>query len=187
MSVRIRPILLLVAALLPSLAAAQVSVYRWVDKDGKVHYSDTPPAEPTKTLTQKRVGGGYAGEEAQMPYATQVAMQKFPVTLYTGGDCGDPCRQGRDLLGKRGVPFTERDAQANAEDAEALKRLVGGMDVPVMTVGANKVKGFDDGAWHAALDRAGYPRTALPSQLRARPGAAPPKAAEPPADAVPKK
>jgi hypothetical protein len=32
--------LLLLAAMLPALAA---DVYRWTDKEGKVHYSDTPP------------------------------------------------------------------------------------------------------------------------------------------------
>jgi glutaredoxin len=165
------------ALLLPALAAAQASVYRWVDKNGKVHYSDTPPPEPQKNLTQKRVGGGYA-ESTQLPYATQIAMQKSPVTLYTGPDCGDPCRQGRDLLAKRGIPFSERDAQGSAEDAEALKKLVGAIEVPVLTVGTSKVKGYEEGAWHSALDGAGYPRTALPGQVPPRPPA--PRKAEPP-------
>jgi glutaredoxin len=170
------------ALLLPALAAAQANVYRWVDKDGKVHYSDTPPPEPQKNLTQKRVGGGYA-DSNQLPYATQVAMQKSPVTLYTGGDCGDPCKQGRDLLAKRGIPFNERDAQASPEDAEALKKLVGAIEVPVLAVGSSKVKGYEEGAWHSALDGAGYPRTALPGQVPPRPPAAPAKA--PPAPPAP--
>ena len=172
--------LLAAALLLPALAHAQANVYRWVDKDGKVHYSDTPPPEPQKSLTQKRVGGGYA-ESSQLPYATQIAMQKSPVTLFTGADCGDPCKQGRDLLSKRGIPFSERDAQGNADDAEALKKLVGALEVPLLTVGAAKVKGFEEGAWHSALDGAGYPRTALPGQVPPRPPAAPKKADAPPA------
>ena len=171
--------------LLPALAAAQANVYRWVDKDGKVHYSDTPPPEPQKNLTQKRVGGGYAADAVQLPYATQVAMQKSPVTLYTGADCGDPCKQGRELLSKRGIPFSERDAQANADDAEALKKLVGAADVPVLTVGSAKVKGYEEGAWHSALDGAGYPRTALPGQVPPRPPAPPQKAQTPPAPPAP--
>jgi glutaredoxin len=172
----------LAAALLvlPALALAQASVYRWVDKDGKVHYSDTPPVEPQKNLTQKRVGGGY-GQSSQLPYATQIAMQKSPVTLYTGADCGDPCKSGRELLSKRGIPYSERDAQGNAEDAEALKKLVGSLEVPVLTVGANKVKGYEEGAWNAALDGAGYPRTALPGQVPPRPAPAKKAEAPPPA------
>lgn len=180
MPARLRNAALIAAALaLPALALAQTNVYRWVDKDGKVHYSDTPPPEPAKSLTQKRVGGGYS-ESSQLPYATQIAMQKSPVTLFTGADCGDPCRQGRELLGKRGIPFSERDAQGNAEDAEALKKLVGAIEVPVLTVGSSKVKGFEEGAWHSALDGAGYPRTALPGQVPPRPPS-PPRKAEAPA------
>jgi glutaredoxin len=168
--------LLAVAFMLPALAAAQTSVYRWVDKDGKVHYSDAPPPEPTNNLTQKRVGGGYAGEASPLPYATQMAMQKSPVVIYTGADCGDPCKQGRDLLSRRGIPFSERDAQANQDDAEALKKLVGAIEVPVLVVGSGKVKGYEEGAWHSALDAAGYPRSVLPGQLRPRPPAPPAKA-----------
>ncbi len=176
--------LLAAALLLPALAHAQANVYRWVDRDGKVHYSDTPPPEPQKNLTQKRVGGGYA-ESSQLPYATQIAMQKSPVTLFTGADCGDPCKQGRDLLSKRGIPFSERDAQGNADDAEALKKLVGVLEVPLLTVGAAKVKGFEEGAWHSALDGAGYPRAMLPGQVPPRPPAAPKKADAPPAPGAP--
>jgi hypothetical protein len=34
------------ALLLAALAAhAQTNVYRWVDKEGKVHFSDTPPPD----------------------------------------------------------------------------------------------------------------------------------------------
>ena len=170
--------------LLPALALAQASVYRWVDKDGKVHYSDTPPPEPQKSLTQKRVGGGYS-EQTQLPYATQIAMQKSPVTLYTGADCGDPCKSGRELLSKRGIPYNERDAQGNAEDSEALKKLVGTLEVPVLTVGATKVKGYEEGAWHSALDGAGYPRTALPGQVPPRPPAPAKKPEAPAAPAAP--
>ena len=177
MSARCSPLFLLAAALaLPALVAAQANVYRWVDKDGKVHYSDSPPAEPPKSLTQKRIGSGQA-DASQMSYATQVAMKKSPVTLFTGGDCGDPCRQGRELLAKRGIPFSERDAQNNAEDADALKKLVGAIEVPVLTVGASKIKGFEEGAWQSALDGAGYPRTVLPGQ---RPPSAPKKTEAPP-------
>jgi hypothetical protein len=69
---------------------------------------------------------------------------------------------------------------ASEADAEALKKLVGAMDVPVLTLGANKLKGYDEGSWNSALDSAGYPRTALPGQ---RPPA-PPKPPAPPAPPV---
>ncbi len=38
---------------------AQTNVYRWTDKDGKVHFSDTPPPADASSTSQKRMGGGY--------------------------------------------------------------------------------------------------------------------------------
>jgi len=112
-----------------------------------------------------------------------MAMKKSPVTLFVGSDCGEPCANGRDLLAKRGVPFSERDAQGNAEAAEELKKLVGGLEVPVLVVGDIKVKGYEQGQWNSALDSAGYPKTRLPGQATAArrdPNPAPTQA--PPAD-----
>jgi glutaredoxin len=163
----------------PALADAQSSVYRWVDKNGKVQYSDTPPPEDVKNLTQKRMGGG-AVEVSQLPYATQIAMQKSPVTMYTAPACGELCTSGRDLLVKRGIPYSERDV-SNVTDAEAVKKLTGDVRVPLLVVGDNKVRGYEEGAWNGALDGAGYPRTALPGQLNPRAAAAPKKDDTPPA------
>ena len=172
------------AVLLVALAAclgasAQTNVYRWVDKQGNVHFSDTPPPEEAKGVSQKRMGGGYV-DESQLPYATQLAVKRNPVTLYTADDCGPPCENARDLLSKRGVPFRERNAQANPADAESLRSLAGTPEVPFLLVGEGKLKGFDEDRWQAALDTAGYPRTRLPGQPPAAP--APPAAApaEPP-------
>lgn len=153
-------------ALVALPAASQSTVYRWVDKDGKVHFSDTPPPQDVKASSQRRMGGGYV-ETENLPYATQLATRKNPVVLYTGADCGEPCNQGRELLAKRGVPFSERDAQGNAEAQEALKKLVGALEVPVLMVGENKVKGYEESQWQSALDGAGYPRTRLPGQAPA--------------------
>lgn len=158
---------LALAALLLALspfADAQTSVYRWVDKDGKVHFSDSPPPETAKDVQQKRVGSAPADPE--LPYATRQAAQRHPVVLYTAASCGHPCAQARELLRARGIPYAERDPQINRGDAESLTKLIGGLEVPVIVVGSASVKGFEAGQWNAALDTAGYPRS-LPPGARA--------------------
>ncbi len=173
----------LAAALVaPCFAHAQTNVYRWVDKDGKVQFSDSPPPADAKDATQKRLGGG-GDEDTQLPYATQVAKRRNPVTLYTGGDCGDACVKGRELLERRGIPYTERDAQNNDADREALKKLVGSLYVPTLVVGEATTKGYDEDLWQAAFDNAGYPKTRLPGQasLRVPPKASPENSSAEPA------
>ena len=160
-----------VTALAAVFAHAQSTVYRWVDKDGKVQFTDSPPPADAKGVSERRMGGGYV-DESQMPYATQMAAKRHPVTLYTSNDCGDLCANGRTLLSQRGIPFAEKNAQASQADQEALLKVAGSLSVPYLVVGESGVKGFDEGSWNAALDRAGYARTRLPGQAGPRADAA---------------
>ena len=155
-------VLCLVAALAASAATAQTTVYRWIDKDGKVQYSDNPPPAAVKDLTEKRVGGGYV-EEGQVPYATQVASRRSPVVLYASDDCGELCTQGRELLNKRGIPFSEKDAK-NGAVAEEVREMIGALQVPVLKVGSSALKGYSEELWQAALDQAGYAKSRTPGQ-----------------------
>jgi glutaredoxin len=175
--------LCLAAALAAAGAAAQTNVYKWTDQDGKVHFSDTPPPPEATSSTQKRMGGG-AVDPGSLPYATQMAMKRNPVTLYASADCGDPCAQARDLLSRRGVPFAERDPTKSAAAAEALKQLIGELAVPTVAIGESKIRGFDEGPWQATLDSAGYLRTRLPGQSVTLPSPDAPVAAPPSANSA---
>jgi glutaredoxin len=172
------------AALVASFAShSQTNVYRWVDKDGKVHFSDSPPPPDAKQSSQKRMGGGAALSATQVPFATQEAARRNPVTLYTSTNCGELCAQGRALLAKRGIPYSERNAEASQADADEVKRLIGKLEVPVLRVGEKHVKGYSEGSWQEALDVAGYARTAMPGQTVPPPPPVPPAPPPQPAQA----
>src|SRR6476469_8398328 len=168
-------------ALAACTALAQTQVHRWVDKDGKVHFSDTLPPPDARESSSRNMGGGYVAEE--FPYAVQQAMKKNPVMLYTAPSCGDPCNNGRQLLSQRGIPFKEANVQSSGPAQEALKKLIGGLEVPTLTVGDTTLKGFEPDGWGAALTTAGYPATRMPGQspTRAAPEAPPATQAAPPA------
>jgi glutaredoxin len=138
-------------------AGAATSGYRWVDAEGKVHYSDKePPASARKTEEKKF--GSPTPVTTKGSYAAQLAAQKHPVTLYNT-TCGDSCKNAADLLAKRGIPATTRDARDATVQAEMTK-LIGGLEVPVLVVGTSApLKGFDPEVWGALLDAAGYPKS----------------------------
>jgi glutaredoxin len=173
--------LALAACAVAGAALAQTSVYRWVDKDGKVHYSSEQPPADAANVTQKSMGSGGV-DEGQLSFATREAMKRNPVTLFVSNNCGELCSDGRNLLHSRGIPYTERNAETNPADAEKLKQIVGALQVPLLMVGERPVKGFDQGNWNSVLDGAGYPRTRLPGQAA---GPRPPEPA-PEAAAAPK-
>ncbi len=168
---------MLLMVLISSAVTVQADLYKWVDADGTVHYSDQPPPAGAGKSERKRLGDKPG--DVSLPYVLQQAMKNFPVTIYVY-DCGDGCDRARALLAKRGVPHTSKDPLA-PEMREELKKITGGQEVvPVLQVGRRILRGFEEAQWNAALDDAGYPRTALVpvTPVQAKPAAAPPPAPE---------
>ena len=140
---------------------AVAELYKWIGADGKINYSDTPPPADAKKVEKKRLNDR-VNEGDGLDFATRNASKKYPVVLYVS-DCGAPCDQARALLAKRGVPHVEKNPEKNLADGKELRKLVGTLVVPDLQVGQNTpLKGFDEGTWNAALDAAGYPKSAAP-------------------------
>ncbi len=158
---RIVPICLVSLAVLASGADAQ-TLYRWVDKDGKVHYSDQPPPKEIRKVEERRVSTSTI-ETSTPSYDLQQAAQNFPVTLYTTPDCDAACKSAKDYLARRGIPYSEKSLVSNEEIAEFKKRFnAANAFVPAIAVGTQQKQGFDEPAWGGILDAAGYPRSAVP-------------------------
>ena len=168
------PVLVVIAAFATAALAQQ---YRWVDEQGKVHYTDTPPPPSAKDAKKKNLKGNAVG--AQQSYELSKAMQESPVTLYTNPACTDACQLARDVLNKRGIPFTEVQA-FDPQGLEKLKAVSGGITVPVLQVGALVEKSVSETAFNNALDVAGYPRAGV---AQARDQKAPPPPPPPPGSA----
>ena len=149
---------LLITALTCIATAHAQTTYRWVDKkSGRTVYSDQPPpAGINATVNNKSPAAG----SSQIPYAARQAAERFPVTLYTSADCVDLCKQARDLLNKRGVPFTEKMMRDKQEIDDLNKRFGGQMVAPSISIGSQNLLGLDPTAWNNILDLAGYPATA---------------------------
>lgn len=160
-----------IAALFVTASHAQ-QVYRIVGQDGKVTFSDQPPpAGNSGKAGTSNVGASNANASAGLPYELRQVSSKYPVTLYTGENCG-PCGAGRSMLTSRGIPFAEKTVTTN-DDAQALQRVSGDSSLPFLTIGSQQIKGYSDSEWTQFLDAAGYPSsTALPASYR-RPAATP--------------
>ena len=156
--------------LLGALAHGQ-TIYRIVGPDGKLTFSDKPPATETSKATTASPGARTGGGATNLPFELRQVVGRYPVTLYSAPDCA-PCATGRSLLQRRGIPFAEKTV-TTADDAAALQRLMGDTSLPILTVGAQRLKGLSDAEWNQTLDAAGYPATsALPASYR-HPAASP--------------
>ncbi len=165
--------ILALGALLAGTAAVTNAqqVYRIVGPDGKVTFSDKPLAETNAKVTAATGSSGGGVATASLPFELRQVVQRYPVTLYTGDNCG-PCQSARSMLITRGVPFAEKSVMT-PEDSQALQRLSGENSLPFATIGGQQLKGFSDAEWTQFLNAAGYPASSvLPSSYR-QPAATP--------------
>ncbi len=133
--------------------------YKVVDAEGRVTYTDRPPADTRLRVTplgQPAAAAAATQAGVNLPVELRQLTQRYPVTLYTSGDCA-ACDSGRQWLNQRGVPYRERSVSTE-QDAQALMALIGARTVPALTIGAQPVRGFSETDWGAFLDAAGYPR-----------------------------
>ena len=95
-------ILLILAGLALSLAAEPQEIYRWIDKNGQVHYADQPGAanaervimadpnsyesEPSFGDYAPAAGGEPEEPDADIPYASLAIVQPTPDQVFFGAD-----------------------------------------------------------------------------------------------------
>lgn len=143
-------------SLLAVSLAASAQAYRWVDTAGKVVISDSPPPRTARDVNKAK---DQTANPEGLSYSVRKAAESFPVILYTSADCLSECKQAREVLNGRGVPFTEKMVESS-EERDELKALVGDVFVPSLKVGRQSMRGFEAVSYNNLLDLAGYPKTA---------------------------
>ncbi len=139
-------------------AVSAQAQYKVVGPDGKVTYTDRPPATSASKVTSLGNRSTAAGPtDAALPLELRQPAARYPVTLYTVTGSCEPCEAARQLLRQRGVPYAEKQV-VGPEDSEALERLSGGRDAPTLAIGTQMMRGLAPEVWGSYLDAAGYPR-----------------------------
>jgi glutaredoxin len=152
------------AIAIAACAAPAWALYKVVDANGRVTYTDRPPGTEgaQQTAVVRPVAPPTAAAtDAAWPFALREPVRRYPVTLYTAADC-PPCEAARRLLQQRGIPYTEKTVKTDS-DARAFDQLGAGRMVPGLGVGSRQLRGLDEAQWISYLDAAGYPAaSALP-------------------------
>jgi glutaredoxin len=155
-SVRL-PALVLTLTVACTAASAADTVYKVVQPDGSVVYTDRPPASgrthsattfqhaPATPLPES-VQRFRADIERRLKSQADAARDLAPgeVRLFTAVWCGY-CRSAKAYLQAAGVTFQEYDIDA-PEGMEAFVRA-GGRAVPLLVTSSARVEGFSEGRY----------------------------------------
>jgi len=129
-------------------------LYKVVDEFGNVSYQARPaPLDPGVITEEKNFGDG--GQRTPNSSLAQIA-RKNPVVIYTAPNCNS-CDNARKFLDNLNIPYTDKNAQGNDEVSEELRRVSGGLTVPVITIGKKALVGFTKPWLESELEKAGYP------------------------------
>jgi glutaredoxin len=138
--------------------AGQASIaqtYKWVDAQGRTHYGDRPPAE-ARTRPVTAVINTYSGapvlHAAGSPAGKPAARESL--VIYTTPTCGY-CNAAKAHMGRRGIPYTERDVTTSDSYAREFRQK-GGRGVPLIVAGSRTLNGYSPESLDELLKGAGY-------------------------------
>ncbi len=113
----------LVLFLLMSISGSVLAeeVYRWVDADGVVNFTQQRPREVTAEQISTRTGGSQTGNNVAQNTTTSAAPQSFPTTAATDEANTMDAAQREMLEGLRAEEARRQIEQASARDANCEK------------------------------------------------------------------
>jgi glutaredoxin len=151
-----RGVLLLGVLPLPLTAPHAETLYKSITPDGRVLYSDHPPAQGrvVKTMVPD------AAPSTALPASAAEQLRKlralFPtaaptsgVVLYSAVWCGY-CKKAKAYLAGKGVTYQEVDIDT-ADGLAAYAQAGGGKGVPLLLAGGQRVQGFSPAAYDEVL------------------------------------
>lgn len=149
--------LLIAAVCLPTIVQA-AKLYKWVDEEGNVSYHQRPPREEGKYQVEEKDFGQQI-ESSRKSGEVKTRNLTYPITLYMMPRCAT-CDLVRQYLKSKKLRFSELNVESNTAMQAELKRVSGKLEVPVVTIGKNLVRGYSVEALNKELAEAGYIKAA---------------------------
>jgi len=134
----IRISLLIIFMLFINPLAQTQEIYKWVDKQGKVHFGDRKPdsQQNIEELNIKLVNS--VETVSYQPSSIDIGKK---VVIYTTSWCGY-CKKAKKYFTDKRIRYTEKNIEKSKIAKMEFKKL-GGKGVPMILVGKKKMSGFN--------------------------------------------
>ena len=138
MAARVLRWLSILLLLLPT-GQASAEIYRWTDTDGKVQFSDKPPAGAgAETVELRRINTFQSVSVDELP--DWVTTDRQTVIIYSAVWCG-VCNRAKQYFKSHNIPYREYDIETTSKGRQDFARLKA-RGVPVILVGDKRMNGF---------------------------------------------
>ena len=118
--------------------AAYSEIYKWVDENGKVHFSDQKPDRGAAEQLEVRVNTITSPSILDSDFLA--VRERRQVVMYSAVWCG-VCKKARRYFREKGIPFKEYDIETSRKGRQDFAKL-NGHGVPIILVGKQQMSGF---------------------------------------------
>ncbi len=139
-------------------------MYKWIDSEGREHYSNIPPEnsqenvekiKPKSGVSVMGTGNTNAEPEKKSHPILRFFQKEEPradheVDLYVTSWCGY-CKKAKKFFDSRDIAYNEYDIEKDPAAAGRKRDLSGGKGVPFAVVNGHKIRGYSPSAYERAL------------------------------------
>lgn len=154
---KIKSSIFIVLCLLSINQYSYSQIYKWVDKNGDIQFSDKKPQTGNKTeqvrvkinsvhnprISTNTLNFNHSQDSDTSSENQYASVQK--VIIYSADWCG-VCKQAKQYFNRQGVAYKEYDIEKSAKGRKDFKRLRA-RGVPVILVGKQRMDGFNISAF----------------------------------------
>jgi len=143
--------------LLSAVASAQ-SMYKSVGPDGRIAYSDSPPAKGriAKTLKFESAPASplpayYLETLRKLRTSAASSAALGDVVLYSAAWCAY-CKKAKAYLGGKGIAYQEIDIDTS-EGMAAFAQVGGGKGIPLLVTASQRIQGFSTASYDGLFNK----------------------------------
>lgn len=134
--------LFVLLVILSKLATAEI--YKWVDENGKIHFSDTPPVNNNaEKIDEQKLSArtsSYTSVSVDTITPSNITNPSNKLTIYTTSSCGY-CSKAKKYFAENKIPYKEKNIETSKKFNREFKQL-GGKGVPVILWKNKLMRGF---------------------------------------------
>lgn len=144
-------LLLIMGAVVTNVSA---EIFRWVDENGKIHFTDKPPQQVQTQQVKLKINSFSSPRVSSFnfdPALISTRLSSTAVVMYSTTWCGY-CKKAQQYFNEKNIPYEEYDVEKTAKGKKDYQAL-NGRGVPIILVGDRRMNGFSVDAFESLYQR----------------------------------
>jgi len=154
-----------------TMGTSSAEIYKWVDADGVVHYSDSPTQNISDPLEQEEISSTETVPQVNSQPAPEgqnatldpdffnfldetqedvVTVNTPTVEIYETSWCGY-CEKAKNFFRSRGIDFVVYDIEKDQQAARRMMTMTDMRAVPFVVINGQGIQGYSEQAYALAL------------------------------------